>query len=81
MTLPIAIADWSQTTGGGAITILFQGDESPPEKPRAHGRWNTPLEGISYDECRECKGSSSRHESGTDIQSVNGSGGSNPPCI
>ena len=51
MTLPIAIADWSQTTGGGAIsiTILFQGDESTPEKPRAHGRWNTPLEGISYE--------------------------------
>ena len=75
-----AYRDWSQPAGGGAIPILFQGDESPPEEPRAHGRRNTPLKGISY-ESHECKSSSSWHESGTDIQGINGSGMSSPPCI
>ena len=45
--------DWSQPAGGGAIPILFQGDEAPPEKPRAHRRRNTPLKSISY-ESHEC---------------------------
>ena len=61
--------DWSQPTGGGAIPILFQGDEASPKNPRAHGRRNTPLKGISY-ESHECKSSPSWYERGFDIHRV-----------
>ena len=76
-----AYRDWSQPAGGGAnIPILFRGDEAPPKNPRAHGRRNTPLKGITY-ESHDCKSSPSWYESGADIQGINGSGMSSPPCI
>ena len=63
-----------------SLIILFQGDEAPPKNPRAHSRRNIPLKGITY-ESHECKSSPSWHESGADIQGVNGSGMPSPPCI